>query len=250
MMVIIDAHAFIGESIYFRRGKFLAEDLLKVMDENGVDMAVVVAPPPGPYYDSGNKYVYEATRKYDRLIGVYRLNPWFGVSEMDKARRAIVEWGFKAIYIDPQNESFSITSPIVKSVISFAGELDVPLYIKSSQSQFYSQEGVVFLSYMNQNVKFITGQSSLAAILSTRSPMAQDLKNLFLETYPLRGGHMGVDYFLKRLPETMDPSRLVFSSQMPFGHVKLELRTIELTGLDDSFKRLILGENIKRVLKI
>lgn len=248
--MIIDAHVFIGESIYFRRGKFTFEELLKVMDENNVDMAVIVAPPPGPYYDSGNTYVYEATRKSDRLIGVYRLNPWFGASELEKAERSIVEWGFKAIYIDPQNESFSIVSPIVKPVIELASKLEVPLYIKSSPSQFYSPEGVVLLAYMNQNVNFITGQSSVAAFLSTRSPMAKDLKNLYLETYPLRGGHQGIDTFLKRIPETMDPNRLIFSSQMPFGHVTIELKTIELTGVIEEYKRLILSENIKRLLKI
>ncbi|MEM0211356.1 MAG: hypothetical protein QXO82_01045 [Candidatus Methanomethylicia archaeon] len=249
-MVVIDAHVFIGESIYFRRGRFTYEELLRIMDENMVDMAVVVAPPPGPYYDSGNNYVYEATKKCDRLIGVYRLNPWFGISEFEKAKKAIIEWGFKALYIDPQNESFSITSPIVKPVIELAGKLEVPLYIKSSSSQFYSAEGVVFLAYMNQNVNFITGQSSIAAILSTRSPMSQNLQNLFLETYPLRGGHQGIDMFLKRIPETMDPNRLLFSSQMPFGHIKFELKTIELTGIDENYRRLIMGENIKRLLKI
>jgi len=249
-MVVIDAHVFIGESIYFRRGKFTFDELLKIMDDNQVDMAVIVAPPPGPQYDSGNRYVYEATRKSDRLIGVYRLNPWFREVEIEKAKKSIVEWGFKAIYIDPQNESFSITSPIVTPVIELAGKLEVPLYVKSSNSQFYSPEGVMFLAYMNQNVNFITGQSSIIAWLSTKSPMSKNLQNLFIETYPLRGGHMGVDMFLKRIPETMDPNRLLFSSQMPFGHVKLELKTIELTGVYENYKRLIMGENIKRLLKI
>ncbi|MCS7386291.1 MAG: amidohydrolase family protein [archaeon GB-1867-005] len=249
-MVVIDAHTFIGESIYFRRKKFTSEDLLNIMDKNGVDMAVVVAPPPGPYYDNGNKYVYEATRKHDRLIGVYRLNPWFGDSELEKAKKAISEWGFKALYIDPQNESFSITSPVVKPVIDLAEKLDVPLYIKSAQSRFYSPEGVVFLAYMNPNVKFITGKSSIAAMLLNRSPMAQNLQNLFLETFPLKGGHQGVDRFLKHMPETMDPNRLIFSTQTPFGHVELELKTIEFTGLDESYKRLIMGENVKKLLKI
>ncbi|MEM2137184.1 MAG: amidohydrolase family protein [Candidatus Methanomethylicia archaeon] len=249
-MMIIDAHTFIGESIYFRKNRFTVEDLLNVMDRNGVDMALVATPPPGPYYDNGNKYVYEAIKKHDRLIGIYRLNPWFGESELEKAKIAITDLGFKALYIDPQNESFSITSPVVKPIIDLAGKLDVPLYIKSSQSQFYSPEGVVFLAYMNQNVIFVTGQSSIAALLSTRSSMSQNLQNLYLETYPLRGGHQGIDMFLKRIPETMNPKRLIYSSQTPFGFMELELRTIELTGIDESYKRLILSENIKRILKI
>lgn len=248
--MVIDAHTFIGESIYFKRKKFTIENLLNVMDEYKVDMAVVVAPPPGPYYDDGNKYVYDAIKKSDRLIGVYRVNPWFFDSESDRAKASILEWGFKALYIDPQNESFSVTSPIVKPIIELAGKLEVPLYIKSSNSQFYSPEGIVLLAYMNQNVNFITGQSSIAAFLSTRSPMAKDLKNLYLETYPLRSGHQGIDMFLKRIPETMDPSRLVFSSHMPFGHVAIELKTVELTGIPKEYKKLIMYENIKRLLKI
>ncbi|RLE54825.1 MAG: hypothetical protein DRJ30_04555 [Candidatus Methanomethylicota archaeon] len=248
--MIIDAHTYIGESIYWRR-KFTVEDLIERMDKNGIDAAMVVAPPPGPYYDDGNKMVFEAAEKYpDRIYGIYRLNPWFREEELEKAEKAVLNWGFKAFHLDPQNESYSISSSIVKPVIDLAEKLDVPIYIRSSQSQFCPPEGIVFLAYSNPNVKIITGRSTLATMLSAFPPISKHLRNLYFETYPLRGGHNGVDRSLKLFLETIDPSRLLFSSHTPFGHLELELKIIELTGVTEDYRRLMMGENVRRLLKL
>lgn len=86
--------------------------------------------------------------------------------------------------------------------------------------------------------------------LATNSRLAEDLKNLILGTYPMRGGHNGVDGFIKGLPKTMDPKRVVFTTETPFGYPELELKTIELTKVDKTILNLIMGENIKRILKL
>ena len=52
-MKIIDGHVFLGKTVYVEQSP---GDVLSNMDRLGVDASVVVAPPPGPFYDEANEY--------------------------------------------------------------------------------------------------------------------------------------------------------------------------------------------------
>jgi hypothetical protein len=65
-MTIIDGHAFLGKTIYMEQS---GETLIANMDRLGVDVSVVVAPPPGPFYGETNACVLEAVKKHKgRLV--------------------------------------------------------------------------------------------------------------------------------------------------------------------------------------
>jgi predicted TIM-barrel fold metal-dependent hydrolase len=255
--MVIDAHAYLGESIYWKRKIFEAKDLLDRMDANGIDMAVVTAPPPGPYYDEANRKVYEAVKEHpDRLIGMYRLNPWFREKELEKAKKSVIEWGFKAFKLDPQNDSYDVLSGMLDPVMELAEELEIPVYIRTTDSQFCPPESVVLRAISKPNVTVITRQTGVGRLLATRlwkkgiTPMADKLENLVFGTHPLVGAHRGVNRFLKGLADVMDPRRVVFTTEVPFGYPELELKTIELTKIDENLRALIMEENIKRILRI
>ncbi len=72
-MTIIDGHVFLGKTIYMKQ---TCETLIANMDRLGVDISVVVAPPPGPFYGEANAYVIEAVKKHPgRLTALFRANP-------------------------------------------------------------------------------------------------------------------------------------------------------------------------------
>jgi predicted TIM-barrel fold metal-dependent hydrolase len=249
-MVVIDAHAYVGESVYLKK-KFTAEDLTKRMDANGIDMAVVTAPPPGPDYQEANRRVYEATKKYpDRLLGFYKVNPWYGEAELERAETAIKEWGFKGFKLDPKNESYMVSSRIVRPVMELAGKLGVPVFFHTGDSSFCPPEAVAFLASSFQKVTVMMSHAGLGFRLATHPRLAEDLKSIVFGTYRLEGGHNGVSWFLRELPRTLDPKRVVFTTEVPFGYPELELKTIELTKVDEEIKKLIMCENIKNILKL
>lgn len=249
-MVVIDAHAYVGESVYLKK-KFSAEGLIKRMDTNGIDIAVVTAPPPGPDYQEANKRVYEATEKYpDRLRGFYKVNPWYREAELERAETAIKDWSFKGFKLDPKNESYGVSSPLVKPVMELAGKLGVPVFFHTGDSAFCPPEAVAFLAASFPKVTVMMSHAGSGVRLATHPRLAEDLKNIFFGTYPLRGGHEGVDRFLRGLPKTMDPKRVVFTTEVPFGYPELELKTIELTNIEEDIKKLVMGENIKKILKL
>lgn len=248
--MVIDALAYVGESVYLKK-KITVDDLIKRMDANNIDMAVVTAPPPGPEYQEANKVVYDAIKKYpDRLMGFYKLNPLFGKPELERAEKAVEDWGFKGFKLDPKDEGYNIGAPSVKLVMELAEKLQVPVFSQSGESQFCMPEAVVFTAASFPGITVMMRSENIAVRLATHPRLAEDLKNLVFGTYPLRGSHNGVSGFLKGLPKTFDPRRVVFTTEVPFGYPELELKTIELTKPDEEALRLIMGENIKRLLKI
>ena len=53
---MIDGHAFLGKSIYMEQS---SSDLISKMDRLGLKATVVIAPPPGPFYEDANNFIRE-----------------------------------------------------------------------------------------------------------------------------------------------------------------------------------------------
>lgn len=251
-MKVIDALSYVGKSVYFKR-EFKVEDLIERMNMNGIEMAVITAPPPGPDYTEANKIVYEAVKKYpESLIGFYKMNPWFGKEELERAKSAIKEWNFKGLKLDPKDDGYNVNDPIVTPVMKLAEELEIPIFFQSGDSDFCPPEKVVLLaiSFPNVTVMMQHGGSDIVTLLATHPLLCDRTRNLVLGTHPLRGsGPDGADRSLKNLPKALERN-IVFTSEMPFGYPELELKIIELTNLNKEIKELVLRENIRRILKI
>lgn len=236
-MVVIDALTFLGDTIYWRQ---TAEDLIKRMDKNGIDMAVATPPPPGPDYTEANNKVYEAVKRFpDRIIGFFRVNPHYREKALKEAEAAVKDWGFKGFKLDPTNEAYGVTSRVVEDVMELARELKIPVYFHTGDSIFCPPEGVGQVARLYPKVTIMMHSSGTAI----RVAMSQ--QNIVLATGPLGGPR-----FLDRVSERFDPRRVVFSTRVPIGFPELELKIVELSTLSGENKHLIMGENIKRILRL
>ena len=78
---ILDAHTHIGASYltcYFVNKRWSVEELIREMDQCGVDMACVSGGGLPHEIKKMNRMVLDAVKRYpDRLIGFVRLNPKF-----------------------------------------------------------------------------------------------------------------------------------------------------------------------------
>lgn len=235
-MKVIDGHVFLGKTIYMEQSP---ECLIAKMDRLGVDISVVVAPPPGPFYQDANNFVLEAVQKHPkRLAALYRANPHLK-GEADRVRAALTEQGFAGLQLDPTNDGYGVGSPIVNSLISLAGEQGMPVYIHSGDSIFCPPEYVADLAARFEAVNFVT-------TMSARAPRAaKALNNLFLMSHPFP-----VLEFQRGHAEEFDLDRLIFASGSPIGSLEVEMKAVDLAGLESFTREKILGENLQRIMNI
>jgi predicted TIM-barrel fold metal-dependent hydrolase len=235
-MKVIDGHAFLGKTVYFDQSP---ERLVSDMDRLGVDASVVVAPPPGPFYHEANRFVASAAQSYSgRLVALYRSNPLLK-GEAEKVRDALTDKGFVGVQLDPTNDGYGISGSAANQVISLAGEHGVPVYIQSGDSIFCPPEYVADLASNFENVNFVTRMSS-------RAPRAaKACSNLYLMTHPFPALAFQMGH-----SEGFDLNRLIFASESPVGSLDVEMKAVELAGMDQITKEKLLGGNLQKILEL
>jgi predicted TIM-barrel fold metal-dependent hydrolase len=131
MALVIDTHCHLGPWL-------LPEELLAMMDEAGVDKAVVFPcpsnwslPSPDNYYHT-NDYIAEAQRGHpDRLLGFACVNPQFsgdtgtGMPNLAarELRRCVVELGLRGIKLHPEVHCFTVPSLVGSELMETVLEL-------------------------------------------------------------------------------------------------------------------------------
>jgi len=231
---MIDGHAFLGKSIYMEQN---SGDLISKMDRLGLKATVVIAPPPGPFYEDANNFIKEKAIEFpDRLIPIFRANPHLE-GESERVRIALTDQGFRGIQLDSKNDAYGVGDKIMNPIIQIAKELGVPVYIHSGDSIFCPIKAVADYAGRFGKVNFITNFSQRAY------KVAMNKKNLYLMTRPFP-----TLMFKRGNTISLDIDRLIFTSDAPIGNLELELKRVELSGLDQEAKDKIFGGNLKRLI--
>jgi len=233
---MIDGHAFLGKSIYMEQS---SDDIISKMDNLGLNATVVTAPPPGPFYEEANNLIRERAIEFpDRLIPIFRTNPYLE-GETDRVRIALTDQGFRGIQLDPKNDGYGVGYKIMNPIIQIAKDLGVPVYIHSGDSIFCPIEAVADYASSFEKVNFITNFSQ------RNYKVVMNKNNLYLMTRPFptlmfkRGNMMSLNI-----------DKLIFTSDAPIGNLELELKRVDLSGLEQEAKDKIFGENLKRLIDI
>ena len=235
-MKIIDGHAYLGKTIYVDQD---LNSLISYMDRLGIEVSVVVAPPPGPFYEEANRIVQEAVQKYPkRLVALYRANPHLE-GEAERIENALREQGFVGVQMDPTNDGYGVGSPVVEPIITAAEEYSAPVYVHSGDSIFCPPEDVADLAAKFEAVDFVIPMSRRA------SRAARDRSNLYLMTRPFP-----TLAFQRGYAEKFDLGRVIFATDSPLGSPEIELRRVELADPDPDVKLKILGGNLQRIISI
>jgi len=235
-MRVIDGHAYLGKTVYMDRSP---ERLLQDMDRLGVDASVVVAPPPGPFYQDANKYVSAAARSHPgRLAALYRANPLYK-GEEERVGEALRGGGFAGVQLDPTSDGYGVNGQAARQIVAVAERHGAPVYVHSGDSIFCPPEYVADLASSFEGVNFVTDRSA-------RAPRAaQACGNLFLMTYSFPA-----TAFQRGHTEGFDLDRLIFASESPIGSLDVEMKAAEVAGLDDATREKILGGNLLSILKL
>ena len=142
-----DRRIFYVEKLGIDEGTFTGirhEEMLRRMDESGIEKAFLIAPKIGrkglpAAYHVPYQIVVDAVEKYpDRFYGLAGIDPFEGMSGVRALEQAINEFGFIGAHVYPH--WFELAPDHAKYYPFYAKcvELDVPIQMQVGQSLIYS----------------------------------------------------------------------------------------------------------------
>ena len=241
-MRIIDAHCHIGEGRYKR---LTASELIALMDENGIEKAVVcpVEEQIILFNREGNDYVLQAVKEHpDRLIGFATVNPWYGDRAVEELRRAIGE-GLRGLKLNSALQAFFINDELVYPVIEAAQDLDIPVYFHTATPVFALPLQLADLAGEFPRVNFIMGHMAATDFWIDVVPAAEMHSNIYLETSLRSPG------VLRIAAEQVGVHRLMYGSDVPASCMKMELAKIDRLALSPADKERVLSGTVLELLR-
>lgn len=250
--MIIDAHA------HLVRGDYGSADLyLSQIEAAGIGAGVVV---PGGMVDvrrltdyvtgrtepssdpPDNEYVAEATRAHPELVSFYCANP-----HADGAVEGLIaafENGSRGLKLSPLSHRFSFSARAVIELVECAEAFGLPVYSHVLYNPGVSTEKFVSLAKQYPSVPFILGHMGFGPADPDAIEAATELDNLFLET---SGGNT---LHIRLAIEKAGASKVIFGSEFPLSHPKVELEKILCLGLSDADLERVLYRNIYELLRL
>jgi len=257
---VIDAHSHMGE----RRKlaihqipaimKFMAEDMIRDMDEAGVDKVVTFAigmGEPSDYRET-NEYIAAAMKKNpERIIGFMRLSPAFGAKHTLEVLEESVKLGLKGIKIHPLIEKTPANDrEKVYPLMEAAQHHGLVVLFHCGMGDFASPKRIAEVARDFPNLSIIMGHSGLVEGVREVVEQAKKFKNVYMDS----SGVGWLPFFCESIVWA-GADRVMYGSDHPFnpmdweiqkivkhaqGHLKLKIEDL----------RNIMGGNIKRLLKM
>lgn len=247
--MIIDMHTYVGTSMLGDHST--PEELLKVMDEAGIDKAVICpVKTADAYFEEQNKYISELVKEHpQRFIGFARVDPHLGVVAHELLERCFSEYGMRGLILHPWEETFAINDEIVDPIAEICEKWNVPLMVETGYPWVSHCFQVGDLAERHPKLTIIMthgGQlDSSGYALTDIDYIMNKYDNLIIET----SGNFS-DEGIENMPVRLGSHRLVFGTHYPWLNVNLEIYRIKRAGIDEEIRKDIFYRNAKKLLRI
>jgi predicted TIM-barrel fold metal-dependent hydrolase len=243
--MIIDGHVHIGTS-QFLQIDATAEMVIALADEVGVDR-LFVTHVTALWYDmrEGNDLLgRELARHGDRLLGYVTVpSPRYGAAAVDEVRRCVETYGMRGIKLYSHPEA-PITESWVYPVLEAAAGLGLMVlgHLTPNECDHLMQhvpEVRLVMAHMGGQ-PYAFGNWHLAV------EMAGQHANLYLDTATSQMD----DGMLEHAVERLGPEKILFGSDIPLLDPWVQRAKVEGAAISEEAKRLILGGNLERLLRL
>lgn len=238
-MKTIDSHTHLGSFPLFNVS-LNADEMIKIMNQHDISISVVFSLP--------NELTLSAVKKYpNRLVGLVWVNPHNSVSASQEIDRAINEWNFKGIKMHPLIDSFLPDQEIVYPIMDKARKYRIPVLFHCGHPPWSLPWHFGNLAEVYPDVTIILGHMGHGHIVYINGAIdtARKYDNIILET-----SAMPMHSKIKEAVEKVGESRVIYGSDMPFGHPAFEIKKIEVSGLSERQLELILRENSYKTFRL
>lgn len=130
--MIIDVNTSLGHYPFRQLPQRTADELVRLMDRNGLDRAVVSSLHAVFYRDAqrGNEELMAATRVHGgRFVPVATVNPAYVGWDRDLAQ-CVQEWKVKAVTLVPEHHGYSLTDDRGRAALARIAEYGVPVVLR------------------------------------------------------------------------------------------------------------------------
>jgi len=247
--MIFDAHTHLGKCDPFHYSNLeetilavTAEKLISEMDKHSIAQAVVIPNFRLPHRLTGANLALASDIKQftDRLVGFAWLDPRIEdcTEQLEFLAR---EHGFRGLKLHPVLGGYYLSNKVVFPLIECSIRLGLPVMIHTGWGILGSASAVGQLTERFRDGRFI-----VAHMIDPESVnVTKRNENIFLETsyaqHPRR---------ITQAAKNLGADRLLYGSDFPLGGgMGFELSKIMLAELTDQERTMILGENIRRLIR-
>ena len=242
---VFDAHAHIGADVDGRT--MPAEGLRERMVAAGISRSIVFPlndPNARDDYSGPNEVVWNAHEEHPGFfVPFFRLNPHLDY-EREFAR--CLERGFRGLKLHPVSQKFELDDPRVVRLFSMAAEADLPVLIHAGFAMERLVEPLLPTVERLPNLRLILGHAGMVEVLEAVRRF-EEHPNVHFETSVVRAKDLYV------LFSTLDPSRISYGSDIPYGDypstLHATLAAADAAGVPDEALPGILSGNIRRWFK-
>jgi predicted TIM-barrel fold metal-dependent hydrolase len=238
---VFDAHAHIGADVDGRT--MTAEQMRDLMDAADVRKSIVFPlndPNARDDYSGPNDVVWNAYEEYpSAFVPFFRLNPNL---DYDREFWRCVERGFMGLKLHPVSQKFELDDPKVVRLFGMAAEADLPVLIHAGFAMQRIVEPLLPTVEAHPELRLILGHAAMVEVLEATKAF-EDHPNVLFETSVVQAKD------LYELCCSIDPSRICFGSDIPYGDLPSTLHSIlaaaDTAGVPDEALPGILSENIR-----
>ena len=245
---IIDAHAHLGPTGGFYIPTPDAASMVGMMDRLGIDTTIISSHLAiTSDYSRGNDLTAEATRRFPgRFLGYVVPNPQYAEDVLPELRRGFDRLGLCAIKLHPSLQGYSVLDPMCEPIWRFAEERGALVLSHTwNESDTCSPTSFGKVAEAHPQARFLLGHSGGTHDGRREAvEVAQARENIYLEIC----GSTLTCAELEWMVEQAGAERVVFGTDSPWLDPRFVFGKVVLSQLSDGQLRLVLGENIARLL--
>jgi predicted TIM-barrel fold metal-dependent hydrolase len=242
MIIDCEVHIgqFKGDPYTWLEGPVDAAQLLRIMDQYGIDRAIVMAPTE---QFPKNQALAASIRSQPRLLSFAVVNPFGDENGVRELRTAITEWGMNGLKLMPLRHGYEIDGDAALPLMAAAAELGVAVSIHSGAAQFCLPWQIARLARRFPTVPVIMDHMGWRYYVDGAIDVALEQPNIYLET-----ALVGMPGYIRMAVDKLGPERVIYGSDYPTGHPSSMMANIDAANLKPADKALVLGGNLARIL--
>jgi predicted TIM-barrel fold metal-dependent hydrolase len=224
----IDAHSHLGRrkaALGHGVASFLGDDLVRNLDEAGLDCAVAfpLGAPCTDYSEANEVMAAEMAKHPKRIISFCRINPNFGPEATAKSLdHCLGKLKLKGIKLHPEIEFFDPNeAELMEPVYDAARRYRVPVIFHTGMSSKAAPAVIAELAARHKDVPVILGHMGVSEYVKQAVAVARQNDNIYLETSVVGWMPLLLEAF-----RGVGTSKILFGSDHPYNPLSMEVEKI------------------------